>query len=121
MSDMETRLHEARRTAPSPDHQKRMRDLFDEAALRRPPVWRRPMAVWQCAALCALCLAMGFLLKAQFATDAPREATRTTVYVLDSGGEDFRRAFDVNPDPMGGLSPDSLWVSLQTSAPGGSI
>lgn len=87
MDDLEHHLRKAPLEKPSAAHDAAMQRIFTEANLQRPPIWAANVALWKCAAACAVCLSFGYLLHAYL---EPREATPSSpsaVYVIPSDPE----------------------------------
>ncbi|MBI2425751.1 MAG: hypothetical protein HYV27_23200 [Candidatus Hydrogenedentes bacterium] len=73
MKELEDKLSHAVLAEATPAHQARMRALFDE--VQTPPrLVNRPVALWKCAAACAVCVGLGFVLSG---LRAPESAVRT--------------------------------------------
>lgn len=107
MNDVEKWLAERELPEPSEAHRRRMDALFAHAALVREPPWRRPVALWQCAAACLLfCLAgywaCGMLEPGTAPVSGPPPAS-TVVYIIQPGADASQRLFDASEKEQGFL------------------
>jgi hypothetical protein len=99
MKDLEDKLGRCSLARPSPKLDKRVDQLFTEAAVRRPPVWARPMAMWQGAVACLVFATLGFLLHAALPEAKEEAPAPTMVYVVEMDPEMAERVFVSAPKP----------------------
>lgn len=108
MNDVEKWLAERELPEPSEAHRRRMDALFAHAAFVREPLWRRPVALWQCAAACLLFCAVGYwacgLNAAPPSVPAAGPAPASTVvYIIQPGADASQRLFDASEKERGFL------------------
>ncbi len=93
MRDIEKELKAQVRTVPSEQMDRKMDALFAAAAIQPEPLWRRPVAVWQCMALCMVCVGATLWGSGVYLDEAevPKETViREVVYVVPEGYEKAR-------------------------------
>lgn len=82
MDDLEHHLRKAPLETPSATHDATMQRIFTEATLQRPPLWAANVALWKCAAACAVCLSFGYLLHAYLEPKELSPQTPSAVYII---------------------------------------
>ncbi len=82
MDDLEHHLRSAPLEKPSTAHDNVMQRIFTEATLRRPPIWAANIALWKCAAACAVCLSFGYLLHAYVEPRDTSTQRPSAVYII---------------------------------------
>ena len=122
MKDIETLLKQHRPVAPSGDLDRRINQLLDQAPTPRFHLFTRRVALWQCAAACLLCAFLGYFASREAAppAPAPEPEPASTIYIIQSGPEIPRRAFDATAhDPIFLGNPDEITTHIYPNDPMG--
>ncbi len=105
---IEDELNQLHPAEPSAAFDQRMKRLFTDAEYRAHRWYRNPIALWQCAALCALAFAIGLLLRqTEEAPQIQAQEPTTTIYYIEGNPEALRRA-------LGGTSENFLSGDITT-------
>lgn len=81
--DIEKRLEASQRRGPSEALEGRVGRLFADAAMDAPPLWARPVRLWQCALACLVCLSAGVIAaRVLFPPEPQRITHEQTVYIV---------------------------------------
>lgn len=111
MDDLERHLRNAPLEKPSAAHDAAMQRIFTEATLQRPPVWAANIALWKCAAACAVCLSFGYLLHAYVEPVHTSPPSDSVVYVIPPDPE-LRGAFEAVKTKTAPIDPKQLRVRV---------
>lgn len=98
MNDFEDYLRNAPLAEPGPAMDATIERFFEKASARPPRLWARPVALWKCAAACALCCAAGFIASSLVREPAPVTVHVTErIYYVPNQEPEYRNVFDTSP------------------------
>ncbi len=101
------------------DFDMRMNGLFDKPPSRRPPMYRRGIALWQALTVSFLMGGLGYWMGSPQVTivqASPPSEYVTMMYIIETQSNSVRNAFDVPPDIEPFFRPPAPPVSMVVPA-----